>query len=102
MIRKPMELNERVKVRLDGEDVVIIYNLSGEINKKVVTKGQVLTENETVNKNKNDSVKDADLGESAYWYDKHFIAWGYQKIKNKSGEAEKKKRKVFYVNKLAF
>lgn len=37
-----------------------------------------------------------------YWYDKYFIAYGSQKIKNKEDPNVKKKRKVYFVNKVRF
>lgn len=37
-----------------------------------------------------------------YWYGNHFLAFGYQKIKNKDGKAEKKRRKVYFLNKIGF
>ena len=36
-----------------------------------------------------------------YWYDNYFIAYGIQKIKNKSGDVQKK-RKVYFINKIYF
>jgi len=39
--------------------------------------------------------------ETDYWYERNFITYGYQKIKNKSGD-KKRKRKVYYINKIQY
>ena len=39
--------------------------------------------------------------ESDYWYGNTFVTYGYQKIKNKSGK-KKRKRKVYYINKIEY
>lgn len=39
--------------------------------------------------------------ETDYWYDRSFVTYGYQKIKNKSGK-KKRKRKVYYINKIEY
>ncbi len=36
-----------------------------------------------------------------YWYDNYFFAYGYQKIKNKTGNV-KRKRRVYFINKVKF
>lgn len=39
----------------------------------------------------------------SYWYDNYFIAYGNQKIKNKGGDEDvKRKRKVYFVSKIEF
>lgn len=37
-----------------------------------------------------------------YWYDNYFIAYGMQKIKNKEDEDVKRKRKVYFINKIKY
>ena len=37
-----------------------------------------------------------------YWYGNYFLAFGYQKIKNTEGKAEKKRRRVYFLNKVGF
>ena len=37
-----------------------------------------------------------------YWYDRYFIAYGSQVIKNTEKKNGKKKRKVFFINKIKF
>ena len=40
--------------------------------------------------------------ELSYWYDNYFIAYGSQKIKNKTDDEVKKKRRVFFVSKVKY
>lgn len=37
-----------------------------------------------------------------HWYDNFFISYGFQKIKNKTDETYKRKRKVFFINKISY
>lgn len=37
-----------------------------------------------------------------YWYDNYFIAYGTQVIKNTSGQASKKKRKIYFISKVEY
>ena len=37
-----------------------------------------------------------------HWYDKYFIAYGSQTIKNKEDKDVEKKRKVFFINKIKY
>ena len=49
-----------------------------------------------------DKVKGLALTNIDHWYENYFIAYGSQKIVNKEGEAEKRKRKVFFVSKIRY
>jgi hypothetical protein len=48
-----------------------------------------------------DDVARWSTSETDYWYDRSFVTYGYQKIKNKSGK-KKRKRKVYYINKIEY
>lgn len=37
-----------------------------------------------------------------YWYDRYFLMYGTQKIKNKTNDKIKRKRRVFFINKLKY
>ena len=37
-----------------------------------------------------------------YWYDNYFIAYGEQKIKNKTNSKAKRKRKIYFINKIKY
>ncbi len=99
---KTKVLTKRVKMHVDDGELKLVYNLEGKLNKLVVTADRVIKEDDEPLNNEFDSVKNADLGESGYWYANKFIAWGYQRIKNQKQQGLKKRRNVFYINKLEF
>ncbi|MEO1051183.1 MAG: hypothetical protein AAFX87_11180 [Bacteroidota bacterium] len=102
---KSFTLKERVKLNLEDTNLTLLYNLEGKINRLEIADGEIVDEEEDLelaSKYDSDQIKFADLGESEYWYKNYFLAWGYQRIKNQQNEASKKKRSVFYVNKLSF
>ncbi len=37
-----------------------------------------------------------------HWYDKYFLAYGNQKIKNKEEKGPNKKRRVYFINKISY
>lgn len=96
-------LNEKVKVLLDGDDIVMVYNNGESIASKVirgneVVEGKQYTKIETGIKN-DKLIGDYNSG-MEYWYGNYFISYGYQKIKNT--QQNKAKRTVFYFTKIAF
>jgi len=96
-------LHERVKVMLDGEDIILAYSSGGNIASKIirgneVVEGKQYTKIET--KYDNDKVLADYNSDMEYWYGNYFISYGYQKIKNKT--QDKSKRMVFYFNKMGF
>jgi len=47
-------------------------------------------------------VKRSDLANISPWYNQYFLIWGYQEIKNDGLESAKRRRTVFYFNKVAY
>ncbi len=102
---KTKNLKEKVKTYTSENNITLFYNLEGHINKLTIHDNKVDAIEETLALNtehENDKVKRADIGAAEYWYDNYFIAWGYQKIKNEGNIDVKKKRNIFYVNKMSF
>lgn len=102
---KTKTLKERVKAYVESNNITLFYNLEGKINKLTIHDNNVDTREETMaltTEYENDQVKKANIGAAEYWYDNYFIAWGYQKIKNDGNIDVKKKRNIFYINKMSF
>lgn len=82
-----------------------VYASSREIYNKVVDyDGKVISEKSsstTETGNEDDKVKYAHQNID-FWYDNYFLAYGEQTIKNTSDEDVKRKRTVFFVNKIKF
>ena len=96
-------LHERVKVLIDGNDVVLAYSNEGNIASKVISNNKVIEGKEytKIESNyANDKLISDYNSDMEYWYGNYFISYGYQKIKN--NQQDKSKRTVFYFNKIAF
>ncbi|MDH5367927.1 MAG: hypothetical protein OEW67_13155 [Cyclobacteriaceae bacterium] len=102
---KSMELKEHVRVNSTNEITKLVYNLEGKMNIMTIRNGKMESKDENIalpSKYENDQVKYSDLGQSEHWYGNHYLAWGYQRIRNIEGKGSNKKRNVFYINKLTF
>lgn len=100
---KSFNLEERVSVKVDYGQVRLAYGANNEIVTKSIYKNEVISEkgrNNIQTGSSDDKIRSSALSNVRYWYDKYFLVYGYQKIKNDS-EDYKKRRTVFYFNKLA-
>ena len=96
-------LHERIKVLIDGDDIVLAYNYDGDIASKVIRGNEVIEGKEYTKietSYHNDKVLTDYDSDMEYWYGNYFISYGYQRIRNK--QMDKSRRTVFYFNKIAF
>ena len=93
---------KRIRVLNQNTKTVLAYSYGGNIHSKVIDEDEVLDISTTKidTGNDEDKVKKNSDSSLEYWYDNFYIAYGYQKIKDKSKDADKSKRKVFYFNKI--
>ncbi|MEY4286925.1 MAG: hypothetical protein RL511_1011, partial [Bacteroidota bacterium] len=49
----------------------------------------------------NDKIKQS-YSNISYWYDKYFLSYGVQSIKNRVDDDVKRKRTVLFLNKVSF
>lgn len=103
---KPFRVIKFIKVSLlADEEISMIYADYNKLVAKSIDKhGKVIrdVEQEVVISSKSgDKVKytNSDLRP---WYDNYFLAYGYQRIKNKEDKSVKKKRNVFYLSKVKY
>lgn len=89
------EQNSIQLVYADGKNIYSkSFSFDGEIlNEK--TSNPINTEND------NDKIKDS-YSNIAFWYDKYFLSYGVQDIKNRGDVDMKRRRKVFFMNKVSF
>ena len=104
---KSNELTERIKVKTSPEKIEMAYGSASRIKTKVIQGNEVVDRKvNTViaTQQQGDKVRSSKLTNMEYWYDNYFVIWGYQKIKEQkdTNRDGKKKRKVFYFNKLRF
>jgi hypothetical protein len=96
-------LKEQVKVDVSGDKVGMVYVLGNQLVSKYV-EGDTVVEGKK--KTLYETGQDGDklrytIGNIEPWYDNYFLAWGFQNIKNESGEKDTK-RKVYFANKIAY
>lgn len=98
---KSQELKEKVKIKLDNNDITLVYSNKGKLSSKIVRGNEVIEGNKVIEVGGNiegDKVRDTATDDLEYWHQNYYLAWGYQKIANRTGGS----RKVFYLNKIAF
>jgi hypothetical protein len=103
---KPLRVVKFLKVsKQDNDEIGMVYvDGSKIVSKSISSKGEVLrdVEQEVIITSKSgDKIKYTD-SELKPWYDNYFLAYGYQRIKNKEDKSVKKKRNVFYLNKVKY
>ncbi|MEK6478312.1 hypothetical protein WJR50_12275 [Catalinimonas sp. 4WD22] len=105
---KSMQLKQLVHVNVQNDSVVLMYSYEKEITTKVIrnngeyeettTKPIKLANESDTLKNKNDS----EIAGIEKWYGEYFYVHGTQDIKNSQSRSLDLKRKVFFINKVAY
>ena len=103
---KPYYVKKFIKIQEENEKSINLAFASGEYIKSISIdfKGEILKEEkeEIVETKTIGDKQKSTSSEMEYWYDNYFIMYGTQKIKNKANHKVKRKRRVFYVNKLKY
>lgn len=100
---KSYVLDKRVSVNISFDEVKLAYGTYDNIVTKTIRYNQVVDAKDQISIKtgfQDDVVRSSALSSVSYWYDKYFIVYGYQRIKN-TGDDVKRKRSVFYFNKIA-
>ncbi len=88
----------------DNSDLILAYCTQNKIASEIYFNGNVVGDFNYVDiksKYPKDKVMEDVNSYMVEWYDKYFLCFGYQEIRNNS-LPDKNKRSVFYVNKIAF
>lgn len=101
---RSMRLQRRTAFQIDGDEMVLFYSHDGKIVSKVIEGYDEIGAVENLRiatRHAGDIQLDSSQGMIRHWYGNHFIAYGYQTLRNNfiGGGS---RRKVFYVNKIAF
>ena len=101
---KTFVLKEKVKVNFEGEQINLAYNQGGKLKTKVIRGSEVVEGKESVElaNYEGDKVKKSFTDDVEYWYGNHFLAWGYQRIRNDENAQTRGRREVFYFEKVDF
>jgi hypothetical protein len=98
-----MELLPMVQVTRRNELLVLGYPKDGKIHTEVIDRNKVVREREAFDiktSDEKDRIVDNEKGVLAAWYDRYFVAYGYQKIGSEKWVGAP--REVFYINKLSY
>ena len=95
------ELKEKIKVKVNTDSTMsLFYSNNGNIKSKIVKGNEVvegLSNMSIGTLDANDKVRSTNTDDVEFWYDNHYLAWGYQRIAGEDG-----RRSVFYLSKIAF
>lgn len=98
-----VQLMKRASYYFDGDPSVIFYNDGYRIDYRVYIANSELEGFSKVDietSKSGDKITTVGFNSMKYWYDKYFLAYGYQSITNNL-VADKNERTVFYINKIA-
>lgn len=102
---KSYTLAPRVQIAVEEDRVNLVYATYDEIKSKVIRGHEVLDEKEDVKIEtgfEDDRIKRSIYTNAEYWYGNYFLVYGYQQIKNTERESVRRKRVVFYFNKVGY
>ncbi|TAH19365.1 MAG: hypothetical protein EAZ08_09350 [Cytophagales bacterium] len=109
---KNKELQKIIHLYLQTDSLSMVYGAEGFIRSKTIQSQRIIENDDKVKIPMTfgtDKIIKTYSNEIAYWYDKHFLAWGYQFIENTTAEGKKRgivntkqKRNVFYVAKVHY
>jgi hypothetical protein len=97
------DLTEMVQLSQQGDRIVLAYPNDGEINTEVIQGSKVLKETEKFKLKtgpEEERVTFSAQDNLMAWYDRHFLACGFQKIA--PSRTNPVQREVFYLNKLTY
>ncbi|MEO1449330.1 MAG: hypothetical protein AAFV07_07350, partial [Bacteroidota bacterium] len=103
-----MNLKERVQVSVDtAENATLVYNYNGMLQSRTIEEGEVLEPRmirPVRTEFASDRIKENFSGDLEYWYDRYFLAWGYQRITNTEAGifSTDRQRRVLYLYKVGY
>ncbi len=98
------QIEEQICFFDENDEIVIVFSSEGKITSTIIKGNETIGDLEYSDIETSfpgDKLMDEELSSLKYWYDNFFICYGFQTIKNNS-LPKKEKRKVFYINKIAF
>ncbi|MEN9969685.1 MAG: hypothetical protein RIR94_1890 [Bacteroidota bacterium] len=103
---KPMVAKSFIRIAAQEQNSIQLVYADGRniYSKSFSFEGEILNEktsNPINTTNENDKVKGTNSNIS-FWYDKYFLSYGVQSIKNKVDDDVKRKRTVLFLNKVSF
>ncbi|MFN8356032.1 MAG: hypothetical protein U0Y10_16370 [Spirosomataceae bacterium] len=97
---KKKVLHEKIKTRIEGDQLTLLYTNKGGLIKKVIQGNKTIEDTQRTEldtQQVGDKIRSNDDDDAEFWYDNYFIAWGTQRIVGDNG-----RRSVFYLTKIAY
>lgn len=103
---KPMVAKTFIRIAAREQNSIQLVYADGRniYSKSFSFEGEILNEktsNPINTTNENDKIRGT-YSNISFWYDKYFLSYGVQYIKNKDDEDVKRKRTVLFLNKVSF
>lgn len=102
---KPFFAKRFIELNIDEDNINMLFASNNSIKSmQVDDNGKILHDNsaELIDTGSDsDKVKDS-YSNLSYWYDNYFLAHGNQTIKDSDASFGKKKRRVYFINKISF
>ncbi|MCB0843570.1 MAG: hypothetical protein KDE26_09985, partial [Bacteroidetes bacterium] len=103
------KIQQKVQVVSEEKDSVttLVYNKEGYLLSRDIVKGEVISNKQMrpiETEFMNERIKSEYNSDIEYWYDNHFLAWGYRKIVD-TGEkifSKDRNKQVFYFYKVSY
>lgn len=101
---KPYSVKRFIEVGVDGKQISMVYVDDKFIRTKIFEDGDVVEEenSELMETGREGDRVRGTTSELEFWYDQYFVSYGYQYIKNKQDKSVKKRRYVFFLQKLQY
>jgi len=101
--QKPYYARKFIRTSIDGNTINCLFANLNTIKSISFENGAVVKERSTEKIKENtetEKLKSAGGTDATYWYDNNFIITGYQKIVDKEAEKGKRRRRVFFMEKV--
>jgi hypothetical protein len=103
---KPYTARTFIRIAAQEQNSIQLVYADGRniYSKSISFDGEILNEktsNPINTNNENDKLKES-YSNISFWYDKYFLSYGVQSIKNKVDDDVKRKRTVVFLNKVSF
>lgn len=97
--KKPFHLDRIVQMQIQDTTIKLAYMNFNTLKSQTITPNK--TRNHTLNlqAGENDQIRNTSA-DIVHWFGNYFVSSGYQNLKSDSGELIRRKREVFYIQKV--
>ncbi len=102
---KPYKVKQFIRMNHEGTNTKLVYATGRSIKTITFKKNEVVKDESIstlIKSDENDVIKSSYNTSIEWWFGRNYFSFGNQIIKNKENEPGKKKREVFYINKISY